>query len=137
MTRTPQALVLDAWSVMAYLEDEPAGEKVADIIAGAHEQRIPMMMTVINVGEVWYIIAREVSATEAEKAVEELRHLGIRFIDADWNLSREAAEFKARYKMSFADCFAAALAKRHQARLITGDLEFRQIEAVVPITWVT
>ncbi len=137
MTRTPHALVLDAWSVMAYLEDEPAGEKVADIIAGAHEQRIPMMMTVINVGEVWYIIAREVSAAEAEKAVEELRHLGIRFIDADWNLSREAAEFKAGFKMSFADCFAAALAKRHQARLITGDPEFRQIEAVVPITWVT
>jgi predicted nucleic acid-binding protein len=95
------------------------------------------MMTVINVGEVWDIIAREVSATEAEKAVEELRHLGIRFIDADWNLSREAAEFKAKCKMSFAYCFAAALAKRHQARLITGDPEFRQIEAVVPITWVT
>jgi ribonuclease VapC len=137
MTRTPQALVLDAWSVMAYLEDEPAGKKVADIIAGAHEQRIPMMMTVINVGEVWYIIAREVSTAEAEKAVEELRNLGIRFIDADWNLAREAAEFKAGCKMSFADCFAAALAKRHQAQLVTGDPEFRQVEAVVPITWVS
>jgi predicted nucleic acid-binding protein len=137
MTRTPQAFVLDAWSVMAYLDDEPAGEKVADIIAGAHEQRIPMMMTVINVGEVWYIIAREISAAEAEKAVEELRHLGIRFIDADWDLSREAAEFKAGCKMSFADCFTAALAKRHQAQLVTGDPEFRQVEAVVPIMWVT
>lgn len=137
MTRTPQALVLDAWSVMAYLEDEPAGKKVADIIAGAHEQRIPMMMTVINAGEVWYIIAREVSAAEAEKAVEELRNLGIRFIDADWNLAREASEFKAGCKMSFADCFAAALAKRHQAQLVTGDPEFRQVEAVVPITWVS
>lgn len=137
MIRTPQALVLDSWSVMAFLEDEPAGKKIADIIAGAHEQGTPIMMTVINVGEVWYIIAREVSAAEAEKAVEELRHLGIRFIDADWNLSREAAEIKAGHKMSFADCFAAALAKRHKARLITGDPEFRQIEAVVPITWVS
>lgn len=137
MIRTPQALVLDSWSVMAFLEDEPAGKKIADIIAGAHEQGTPIMMTVINVGEIWYIIAREVSAAEAEKAVEELRHLGIRFVDADWNLSREAAEIKAGHKMSFADCFAAALAKRYKARLITGDPEFRQIEAVVPITWVS
>ena len=137
MTRTPQALVLDAWSVMAYLEDEPAGEKVADIIAGAHEQRIPMMMTVINVGEVWYIIAREVSAAEAEKAVEELRHLGIRFIDADWDLSREAAEFKAGCKMSFADCFAAALAKLRNAELVTGDQEFEELEKEIKIQWLT
>jgi predicted nucleic acid-binding protein len=37
--------------------------------------------------------------------------------------------------MSFADCFAAALAKQHKALLLTGDLEFKQVEAEVTINW--
>jgi len=46
MPRKPKALVLDSWSILAYLEDEPAGQQVADIIADAHENGTPLMMTV-------------------------------------------------------------------------------------------
>ena len=59
MPKKPRAIVLDSWAVIAYLEDEPAAEKVADIIADAHEQQIQLLMTVVNAGEVWYIVARE------------------------------------------------------------------------------
>jgi len=37
--------------------------------------------------------------------------------------------------MSFADCFAAALAKQRKAHLVTGDLEFKQIENEISINW--
>ena len=37
--------------------------------------------------------------------------LGIELIEADWSLARMAGAFKARHRMSYADCFAAALAK--------------------------
>lgn len=33
MPRRPKAIVLDSWAVIAYLEAEPAAEKVADHIA--------------------------------------------------------------------------------------------------------
>lgn len=135
MSRKPKTVVLDSWAVLAYLEDEGAGAQVADIIGNAHEQDTPLMMTTVNASEVWYILAREISETEADKSIESLRQLGINFVDADWKLARAAGAFKSKNKMSFADCFATALAKEHKADLITGDREFKQVEGEIKIVW--
>lgn len=136
MARKAKAYVLDTWAVIAYLEDEPSAEQVENLIAGAHEQQISIYMTVVNVGEVWYIIAREVSEEEADNSVKTLRDLRIQFIDADWDLTQEAARFKSQNKMSYADCYAAALAKSKKADLVTGDKEFKALEIEVKIRWV-
>jgi len=135
MPKNPKAIVLDSWATIAYLEDEAAAEKVADIIADAHEQQVPLLMTVVNAGEVWYIVARQTSAADADTSIKQLRDLGIEFIDADWNLARDAGYFKSKNKMSFADCFAAALAKQRTATLLTGDPEFKQVEREITINW--
>lgn len=135
-TRKAKTFVLDSWAVLAYLEDEPAGVKVANLIADAHEAGNPLLMTVVNAGEVWYILGRETSEAEAERSITELKKLGIEFIDADWKLTREAAAFKSKYRMSFADCFAAALTKERGATLVTGDPEFKQLEGLVKIQFV-
>jgi predicted nucleic acid-binding protein len=135
MARKPKALVFDSWAVLAYLGDEASSQEVADLIAGAHENRVPMYISTMNAGEVWYILAREISETEADKAVADLVRLGLELIDADWPLTRIAGGFKARHKMSYADCFAAALAKDRKADLVTGDKEFKPIEGDVSIHW--
>lgn len=135
MAKKPKSIVLDSWAVIAYLEGEEAAEKVADIIADAHENQIPLLISVVNAGEVWYIVARETSVTDADVSIKQLRDLGVQFVDADWELAKSAGYFKSRNKMSFADCFAAALARQKKAHLITGDLEFRQVSAEVAITW--
>ena len=135
MARKPKALVLDSWSILAFLEDEPAGQQVAEMIADAHESGMPVMMTVVNAGEIWYITARKTSEEDADRTLLELAQLGVQFHDADWELAREAARFKAKGKMSFADCFAAALAKEHKADLVTGDAEFKQVEGEIRIGW--
>ena len=128
-------VVLDSWATIAYLEDEASAERVADIIADAHEEEIPLLMSVVNAGEVWYIIARESSVADADASINQLRDLGIEFVDADWNLAKDAGYFKSRNKMSFADCFAAALAKQRKAHLATGDPEFKQVESEIAINW--
>jgi len=135
MSRKPKAYVLDSWAVLAYLEDESSGQKVADMIGDAHENGIPLLMSVVNAGEVWYILAREVSEAEADKAVGGLRQLGVEFIDANWELAHLAGMFKAKHRMSFADCFAAALAREHKAELVTGDKEFQQVQNDIRISW--
>lgn len=135
MARRPKAVVLDSWAVMAYLDDERAGSEVAKIIADAHEHGTPLLMTTVNAGEVWYILAREISETDAERAIADLKRLGIEFVDADWSLARQAAGFKAKNRMSYADCFAAALAKDQKADLVTGDKEFQQVQNDVRISW--
>lgn len=137
MARKPKAVVLDSWAIIAYLEDEGTSAKVADIIADAHDERIPLLMTVVNGAEVWYIIARQTSAAEADASIKQLRELGIEFVDADWSLSKDAGYFKSKNKMSLADGFAAALTKQRKAHLATGDPEFRQVEQELMIFWLT
>ncbi len=135
MTRKAKALVMDTWAIIAYLEDEPSAQRIADMIANAHEEEIPVYMTVVNVGEVWYNIAREISEEDANSSVKELHDLRIQFVDADWELTQEAARFKSQHKMSYADCYAAALAKEKKADLVTGDKEFKALEKEIKIEW--
>jgi predicted nucleic acid-binding protein len=137
VSRKPKAIVLDSWAILAYLEDEAPAQAVADVISDAHDDDIPLLMSVVNVGEVWYIIAREVSAAEADKSVVQLRQLGVEFIEADWLLVHEAARYKSKHRMSYADCFATALAKQKNAVLLTGDPEFKQVERDISIRWLT
>lgn len=136
MARKARAYVLDSWAVLAYLEDEPSGQSVANLIVEAQENGQPIYLSIVNAGEVWYILAREVSEAEADKAIGELQRLGIQFVDAAWPLVRAAAAFKAKGKLSYADCFAAALASDQQAELVTGDKEFKQVEGRVKVRWV-
>ena len=136
MARKAKPYVLDSWAVLAYLEDEPSGEAVANLLVEAQENGHPVYLSVVNAGEVWYILAREVSESEADKAIEELQHLGIQFVDAAWALARTAGTFKAKGKISYADCFAAALAVDKRAELVTGDKEFKQVEGQVKVHWV-
>lgn len=135
MSKKAKAYVLDTWAVIAYLEDEPSGEQVEDLIATAHEEQIPIYMSVVNVGEVWYTMAREISEEEANASVKSLRDLRIQFENADWELTQEAARFKSQNKMSYADCYAAALAKVKKADLVTGDNEFKPLDGQIKISW--
>ena len=136
MAKKAKAYVLDTWAVIAYLEDEPSGEQVEDLIATAHEEQIPIYMSVVNVGEVWYTMARGISEEEANASVKSLRDLRIQFENADWELTQEAARFKSQHKMSCADAFAAALAKIKKADLVTGDNEFKPLDGEIKISWV-
>ena len=135
MPRKPKTIVLDSWAIMSYLQDEPSAEKVADMIADAHEEGVPLLMSVVNAGEVWYIIARRTSEADADRSLRQLKQLGIEMIDADWEIAHQAGKFKAKNKMSFADCFAAALAKEKKAHLVTGDKEFKQVEPDISVIW--
>jgi ribonuclease VapC len=135
MARNPKAFVFDSWAVLAYFGDEASAREVADLISQAHDNRIPMYMSTVNAGEVWYIIAREISENDADQVVAELLQLGVEMIDAAWPLTRIAAKLKAHNRMSYADCYAAALAKERKCELVTGDREFRQVEREVSIHW--
>ncbi len=133
--RKPKVIVLDSWAIMAYLEGEPAAERVADLISDAHDDAVPLLMSVVNAGEIWYIIARRINPAEADRAIRMIREIGIDFVEADWPLSKIAASFKVKGNISFADCFAAAVAKHNKATLLTGDHEFEQLKDEISIVW--
>jgi hypothetical protein len=59
----------------------------------------------------------------------------IEFHAADRRLADVAAGFKARFKISLAEAFAAVLPKERKAELVTGDPEFRALEKEIKIRW--
>ena len=48
----------------------------------------------------------------------------------------QAAEYKAQYPLSYADCFVLASALEQKAVIVTGDPEFKKVEHLVEIYWV-
>ncbi len=128
--------VFDSWALLAFLEDEPSAGKVEDLITQANESRGRLLISVINLGEIWYSLARSRSEKAADQAVDEIVRLGFKTTGADWPLTRQAASFKARYRLAYADCFAAALAKIHHCPVVTGDPEFKQLEKEIQILWI-
>jgi len=131
-----RTIVLDSWVMMAFFEDQPSAEAVADIIIGAHKSNAALLMCAVNAGELWYSTARGHSRGDADRVIEELQNLQVELVPADWTLARKAAEYKARGGIAYADCFVAALAKLHHAELVTGDREFKILEKEVRIRWV-
>jgi predicted nucleic acid-binding protein len=128
--------VLDSYALMAFFEDEPGADLVRDLILKAEENRVNLLMSVVNLGEVWYSIARTNSLRVADQYIGEINGMAIEIVDADWQLTRQAAVFKANGNISYADCFAAALAKNRKAELITGDKEFKVLEDELKISWI-
>lgn len=130
-----KVVVLDSWAIMAYLEDEPSAGKIGEILADSLSDESRLLMSVINAGEIWYTVARRRSEKEADDTIRWLKEMGVRLIDADWALTKIAAEFKAKGNISYADCYAAAVAKQNDGDLFTGDREFAQFERSINIKW--
>jgi predicted nucleic acid-binding protein len=131
-------MVLDAHALMALFNDEPGADEVEKILIKAESGSPKLLMSVVNWGEISYSILRGASQEMAETKAHEIAGMQIELVPVDADdleLVRQAAAFKATRKMSYADCFAAALAKIKNAELVTGDREFKQLARDVKIHW--
>jgi predicted nucleic acid-binding protein len=128
--------VLDTHGLLVFLEREPGFEKVKSLFVAALEEDNDLLMTSVNLGEVYYIILREFGEKKVNEVEKIIRTLPIEIVDVDMQLAREAARFKATKRISYADCFVAALAKLHKGEVVTGDKEFKALEDEVKISWI-
>ena len=129
--------VLDSWALIAFFEDEPAADEVEKLLQQAADEKHKLLLGAVNWGEIYYNTMREVSQEAAEQKAQEIASLPIEIVGVgdDLVLAKQAAIYKATCKMSYADCFAAALAKIKNAELVTGDPEFKAVEKDVKIGW--
>ena len=127
--------VLDSYSLIAYIEGEAGKDTMIEVFRSARDSERPLFLSVVNWGEVYYITLREAGREQANQVAHVITTLPIQLVDVDRELAKQAAEFKATKKMSYADCFAAALAKQKKAELVTGDKEFKQVEGELKILW--
>lgn len=127
--------VLDSYALIAYAEGEKGVDAVADILKESLSEKAEIFLCVINWGEMYYIALREGGKERAEFYKNTFARYPITIIEANKELTLHAAQYKAFHKMSYADAFAAALAKNRKAVLVTGDKEFKSVESEIKISW--
>jgi len=127
--------ILDAHALLTFFEKEAGYEKVQAAFISGLETNSNLLMTAVNYGEVYYIVLREYGQQKAQEIEMIIRTLPLEVVYADIAMAKEAARFKAKYKISYADCFAAALAKLRHGEIITGNREFKAIEPEIKINW--
>ncbi len=120
-------MVLDAWAVLAVLNDEPAAERVEQAIADDSG-----VISWINLGEVLYRAIPRRGERRAMGAVKAVSRR-LRVEDVDGALVTAAARLKANYRLSYADAFCVVTAQRHDAQLYTGDPEILALNGLVEL----
>jgi ribonuclease VapC len=131
-----QKRLLDSFAIIAYLNKDKGFEKVRDAMSEAQNSGGSILMNEINIGEVYYILFRKRGPEKADYFLQTiLQSLPIIVVSNDFDDVIKAAKIKAEHPLSFADCFAAATAKKNNSVIMTGDPEFKKIEDLVAIEW--
>ena len=128
------ASVLDFWAIIGWLQgEEPARAKVRELLEQASRAEARVCISLINVGEVFYLIAKRHGAAPAERFLADLAMMPIQALLPDRKLILGAARLKSRYPISYADAFAAETAREQKAIMVTGDPELWQLAKQEPI----
>jgi predicted nucleic acid-binding protein len=130
-----KAYVFDASALFTFLQDQPSAKKVNDLLKDAMRGHAEIWMSAVNYGEVYGRILREHGSNRAVAAMNAISPLPIRLLDATPQRAFRAAEVKSKYKLYYADSFAAALAIECKATLVTSDEDFRRLGHSFPTLW--
>ena len=128
-------IVFDAHAILRWMQKESGYQKVKSLMVACREGSVSGYMNRINLGEVHYKTIRVLGPEGAKDFMENFVRLPITIVLPDDALIWKAAELKAQYPISYADCFAAATALIHNASVLTGDPEFKKLTKVVPVEW--
>jgi predicted nucleic acid-binding protein len=129
------AAILDSYAVLAFLFKEPGWRKVSALLEAASEKDSGLLVAAPNWAEICYMVERKLAPDAYRPFRLSLLSLPLTVVAVDQELAESAARFKNQYRMSLADCFAAALAVRENAVLYTGDPEFKPAEKELKIIW--
>ena len=125
--------LLDSFALLAFLKKENNYHLIKGLLSTPDN---PALMNEVNVGETYYILAKERGMEQADIFLEViLPSLPIIIKSNSFDHVIEASKIKARYPLSFADCFAVATAVRENAAILTGDPEFKHVQKLVEIEW--
>lgn len=129
------AYVLDASALIAFLGGEPGAGTIAALLRRAGGGDVDLRLSTVNAGEVLLVQERLAGAQASHRTLDLLQALPIEIMSVDLELAARAAWFKLRGGISYADCFAAALAHRDAIPVITTDREFERIADRVRVAW--
>ena len=137
MKGAPKNYVLDANAILDYFQNGPGAGTMDRVLRDAFRQDAALMISLINLGEVFYSVWRVNGEQKARQAIDDVALLPIRVVAVDLAQTLKSAELKILYKIPYADSFAASLAMQHNATLITSDRDFQKLGRQVSILWLS
>ena len=119
--------VLDASAFLRFLDDEPGAEHVQRLLSQARNHQAIIKIAAVNWGEIIYSVAKARGLAASMELASRLHTLPISIHPSGATESTQAALFKHRFKLPFADCFAGSLAQSASAVLVTADFDFKRV----------
>jgi predicted nucleic acid-binding protein len=120
--------VLDANALFGFFEGRRVvAEKMRQLLGEALRQDLPLLISAVTWGEVFYVAWRRHGEDTAREAEARLQRMPIAVIAADRERATRAGTLKQRHGLSYADAFAAELAIERGAWLVTADPEFSKV----------
>ncbi|MET0850111.1 MAG: type II toxin-antitoxin system VapC family toxin, partial [Candidatus Rokuibacteriota bacterium] len=123
----PSLILVDSSGWIEYLADRPKARRFSPYIEG----REPLLVSAIEIHEVYKVIRRDLSEERAMEAVSALRRATIAPVDEP--LALEAADLSLAHGLAMADSLVYATARRFQATLVTGDADFQGLPGTVVV----
>lgn len=124
--------VIDSHAMLAFLQKEPGYGRVEAILRAATAGEAKVHISAINLAEVQFHVLRK--GRESSRVLAALEALPLQIASADSYIP-QSVELRARYDVSLANCFAAALAQDLKLPLVTGDRAFRKLGSVLTVEW--
>ncbi|MGA2110419.1 MAG: type II toxin-antitoxin system VapC family toxin [Syntrophorhabdales bacterium] len=131
-----ETYVFDSYALFKVFQKEEGYEKVVGLLRDISASGGRALMSAINYGEIIYIIKRAFGDQKKIECLGAIERLGIEILSVPNELIFKAAEYKAEFGMSYADCFALASAVENRAAVVTGDREFGRVEGRIAVVWV-
>jgi predicted nucleic acid-binding protein len=135
MPRGP--FIFDSHALLKLFQKEKGHEKVVRLLEEVGRTGGIKYINAINLGEIIYSTKKEFGDQKKMEVLASIERLNFTILPVPSPLIFQAAEFKAEYSISFADCFALASAIEYKATLVTGDSEFKKVEHLVEIVWLS
>ena len=121
-----KSYVLDANALVRYFRRTPGSVTVVELIQRAKDGQISLAVSVVNLAEVLCVLARYFRQDESRRMIQIARSVA-EPMPVDDQVALDTAAIRIRYKLGLADCFAAELAMRLGATLVTADPEFEKL----------
>lgn len=128
--------VLDANALLDFVDAGLGAPRVKEVFREAFHERCSTMMSVLNWGEVFYLLWQRRGEEKARQTMSNLSRLPIDLVPVDLPQVLKAGEIKAVHKIPYVDCIAAGLAEIHQAVLVTSDRDFEKMGRRVQVLWI-
>ncbi|HWF44252.1 MAG TPA: type II toxin-antitoxin system VapC family toxin [Candidatus Kapabacteria bacterium] len=136
MSKKTGPLVFDAYPFLVLLRKQNGWERVRDLVDEATNSDFVHVVSLINLGEAYYQMLRDFGEKLAKEFLEGVQNSAFEIVNPTYSQMLQASRFKAQGGLSYADCYAAALAIERGIPVLTGDREFSVVERQgVTIEW--